>query len=36
MIQLQPKNINKVRALLYNIFKYSFKQYFRFGSVSPF
>ena len=35
-MQLQSKNINKVRVLLYDIFKYSFKNYFSFGSVSPF
>ena len=35
-MQLQSKNLNKVRALLYTILKYSFKQYFEFGSVSPF
>ena len=35
MMQLQSKNINKVRALLYTIWKYFFKEYFEFGSVSP-
>ena len=32
-MQLQSKNINKVRSLLYAILKYSFKQYFKFCSV---
>ena len=35
-MQFQTNNINKVRELLYTIFKYSFNQYFEFGSVSPF
>ena len=35
-MQLQSKNLNKVRALFYTTWKYSFKQYFEFGSVSPF
>ena len=35
-MQLQSKNLNKVRVLLYTIWKYSFKQYFEFGYVSPF
>ena len=35
-MQLQSKNLNKVRALLYNICKYFFNEYFEFGSVSPF
>ena len=35
MMQLQSKNLNKVRALLYTIWKYFFKEYFEFGSVSP-
>ena len=35
-MQLQSKNINKVRALLYTILKYSLKQYLEFGYVSPF
>ena len=36
MMQLQSNNLNKVRAVLYAILKYSFKQYFESGSVSSF
>ena len=35
-MQLQSNNLNKVRALLYTILKYFFKEYLEFGSVSPF
>ena len=35
-MQLKSNNLNKVREFLYTILKYSFKQYFEFGSVSPF
>ena len=35
-MQLQSKNLNKLRALIYTIWKYFFKEYFEFGSVSPF
>ena len=35
-MQLQSNHLNKVRALLYTIWKYFFKEYFEFGSVSPF
>ena len=35
-MQLQSKNLDKVRALIYTILKYYFKQYFEFGSVSQF
>ena len=35
-MQFQLKNLNKVRALLYAILKYYFKQYLEFGSVSLF
>ena len=36
MIQLQSNSLNKERALLYTIWKYFFKEYFEFGSVSLF
>ena len=32
---MQPNILNKVKLLLYDILKYSFKKYFKFGSVSP-
>ena len=35
-MQFQSKNLNKVRALLYTIWKYFFKEYSEFSSVSPF
>ena len=35
-MHLQSNNLNKVKALLYTIWKYLFKDYFEFGSVSPF